>query len=212
MIEQIGKHGFLHWSTPDHIVLKYLNLVKQNIENPVYYEIGIGIGATVLEVAKELNNSGSVVLFSRLAEVAGVAQDLKNLGYNNIDARWGSPHNTFSGYHFELARAVLSGSISKFDLAYLDGLHVMHLDAGAAAILKEQCNVDGYIIFDDYSWSLKSSVTLNPTIRPTTLVDYDMRQVVASHVEMICKLIMDPDKRFEFLGVQEDSAVYRRVE
>jgi hypothetical protein len=212
MIEKIGKHGFLHWSTPDHVVLKYLRLVKQNIENPVYYEIGIGVGATALEVAKELDNSGSMVLFSRLEEVAGVSQDLKNLGYTNIDARWGSSNHTFSGYHFELARAILSGAISKFHLAYLDGLHVMHLDAGTAAILKEHCNVNGYIIFDDYSWSLKDSVTLNPTVRPATLVEYDMRQIGSSHVEMICKLIMDTDKRFEFLGVHDDSAIYRRVE
>jgi hypothetical protein len=211
MLEKIGKPGFLHWSTPDHIVLKYLKLIKQNIENPVYYEIGIGVGATVLEVAKELDNSGSIVLFSRLVEVAGVSQDLKNLGYNNVDDRWGSSHHTFSGYHFELARAVMSGSISKFDLAYLDGSHMMHLDAGTAAILKEHCNINGYIIFDDYTWSLKHTAALLNSM-PATSIEYDTRQIEANHVEMICKVIMNTDKRFEFLGVQDDSAVYRRVE
>ena len=211
MLEKIGKPGFLHWSTPDPIVLKYLKLIKQNIENPVYYEIGIGVGATVLEVAKELDNTGSIVLFSRLVEVAGVAQDLKNLGYDNVDDRWGSTHHTFFGYHFELARAIMSGSISKFDLAYLDGCHMMHLDAGTAAILKEHCNVNGYIIFDDYTWSLKYIATLL-NVMPATSVEYDTRQIEANHIEMICKVIMNTDKRFEFLGVQDDSAVYRRIE
>ena len=138
-----------------------------------------------------------------------LASDLEGMGYTNIDSSWGSPGNTYSGYHFELARGYSGGELPKFDLAYIDGGHVFHLDAPAACVLKELCLPGGYMIFDDWDWTLKKSYTQNPTVRPETSIEFDDRQIMTSHVKLVCNTIMDSDSRFEFLGLESNSAVYR---
>jgi uncharacterized protein (DUF2235 family) len=55
MIEKIGLSKYRALSTPDPVVLKTLeDLTRSNpIDDLIYYEIGVGIGATTLEVAKK---------------------------------------------------------------------------------------------------------------------------------------------------------------
>ena len=210
MLEKILLPGFETISKPDDTVLRYLDELLLTNPNPVFYEIGIGVGATTLPVAQRLDNKGSILLFSRAKEVAELTTDLKNLGYDNIDGSWGSPSNTYSGYHFELARGFVAGALPQFDLAYIDGGHVYHLDAPAACILKELCNPGGYMIFDDWLWSLEKSPTHGPDIRPKTTEEYDPEQIRTCHVQLVCKTIMDTDTRFEFVELASSSAVYRR--
>jgi SAM-dependent methyltransferase len=211
MLEKIGTLGFLSISDPDAMVVKYLEDVLAENADPVFYEIGVGVGATTLPVAERMNNHGQLVLFSREAHVLELAADLRERGYGNVDSRWGSPGHTFSGYHFELARGVLAKELPQFDLAYLDGGHVFHLDAPATCVLKELCKPGGYIIFDDYDWNLAKSPTLNPITRPATANEYDPRQIDACHVEMVCKIMMDVDSRFELVELTKGSAVYQRI-
>ena len=68
------------------------------------------------------------------------------------------------------------------------------------------------MIFDDWNWSLAKSPTQNPSVRSATARDYDPRQIEASHVQLVCKAIMDPDPRYEFVVLEGQSAVYRRRE
>jgi hypothetical protein len=210
MLEKIDTPGYEFLSKPDSSVIKYMNQIITRKSDPIYYEIGVGIGATTLPVAKTLNNAGKIFLFSRENEVRELASDLAQLGYSNIDASWGSPAKTYSGYHFELARGLLDGRLPLFDLAYVDGGHFFHLDAPAACILKELCIPGGYILFDDYQWSLASSPSLNPTRRPATLSEYDQLQIDACHVEMVCKSIMNTDARFELIDIVSDTAIYKK--
>ena len=210
MLEKIGTPGFETVSRPDETVLLLLQECMNKAEHPVFFEIGVGIGATTREVARMLNNRGSIWLFSRQREVRELKADLEALGYANVNGDWSSPHNTFSGYHFELAYAFVRNALPPFDLAYIDGGHVYHLDAPAACVLKELCNPGGFMAFDDWQWSLAKSPTLNPQKRPATAVDYDARQISECHVQLVCKTIMDTDPRFEFMGLKDDTATYRR--
>jgi hypothetical protein len=66
------------------------------------------------------------------------------------------------------------------------------------------------MIFDDWDWSLARSPTMRPSNRPKTAQEFDQRQIEACHVQLVCKALMDTDPRFEFLGLQDGSAVYRR--
>lgn len=212
MLEKIGTPGFEVLSDPNPHVLTYLEKVIASEKAPIVYEVGVGIGATTLEIAKRLDNSGTLVLFSREKDVAELAGDLRASGFRNIDAQYGSPSKTFSGYHFELARGLVTGNLQPFDLAYVDGGHIFHLDAPAASILKEICKPGGYIIFDDWYWSLGTSPTQAPHVRPQTAQDFDSAQIDACHVQLVCKTIMDPDPRFRFVGLHVGTAVYQRNE
>jgi len=212
MLEKIGAPGFETLSKPDKQVLKFIDLVlKINKNNPIFYEIGVGVGATTLPVAERMNNSGKILLFSREKDVLELASDLFVRGYTNVDSSWGSPGNTYSGYHFELARGAVEKQLPYFDLAYIDGGHVFHLDAPATCVLKNLCKIGGYMIFDDYNWSLEKSPTNNPTRRPATAKEYDIRQIKTSHVQLVCKLFMDTDSCFKCLGIEGGTVIYQRI-
>jgi SAM-dependent methyltransferase len=210
MLEKIGRPEWSTLSRPNESVLRYAHEVQRDHPDLVFYEIGVGIGATSLPVAQLLDNRGSMYLFSRENDVKELAQDLRNLGYTNVDDSWGSPNKVYSGYHFELARGVFEKKLPPFDLAYVDGGHVFHLDAPATCLLKELCKPGGYMIFDDWGWSLASSPTMNPTVRPQTAKEYDDKQIAACHVQLVCNVFMESDPRFESLGRTGNTAIYRR--
>ncbi len=210
MLEKIGTSGYETLSDANETVLRLVDGFLSEGRPPVFYEVGVGIGATTLPVARRLANRGRILLFSRERDVLALARDLRDLGYGNVDDRWGSPGHTYSGYHFELARGFSEGALPALDLAYVDGGHVYHLDAAASCVLKELCTPGGYIVFDDWYWSLGKSPTLNPSVNPKTAEDYDPLQIETSHVQLVCRTVMDPDPRFEFLGLEGSTAVYRR--
>jgi hypothetical protein len=99
------------------------------------------------------------------------------------------------------------GVLPKFDLAYIDGGHVFHLDRPATCILKELCKPGGYMIFDDWNWTLGKSPTMNPKIRPQTVREYEERQINTSHVQLVCKALMDTDNRFAFIEIVGNTVV-----
>ena len=210
MLEKINTKGFETLSRADTSVIKYMSEVLRTNPNPVFIEIGVGVGATTLPTAELMNNRGSMLLFSRERDVLELTSDLKKRGFTNIDSNWGSPSKIYSGYHFELARAATDGLLPKFDLAYIDGGHVFHLDAPATCILKEYCKPGGYMIFDDYNWSLSKSPSMNPAKRPETAIEYDPIQIETCHVQLVCKCFMDTDHRFERIGLEQNSVIYRR--
>lgn len=211
MLEKINTSKYKYISEPSRIVLEYLKEIIDKTPNLVFYEIGVGIGATTLGAAKLLNNNGQIVLFSREADVIELTDDLIKLGYTNINSRWGSPNNTYSGYHFELAKAFSQKQLPGFDLAYIDGGHLFHLDAPASCVLKELCKPGGYMIFDDYYWSLEKSPTMNPSIRSKTKVDFDINQIKECHVKLVCDVVMDTDYRFSLIGIKNGKAIYQRI-
>jgi hypothetical protein len=210
VLEKIGTPGKENVSVPDkHVIEKIRECMVSNPE-PVFYEIGVGIGAPTLAAAQLMNNKGNIVIFSRAGHVRELSNDLGERGYTNVDGRWGSPRNTYSGYHFELARGFVDGDLPPFDVAYVDGGHVFHLDAPAACVLKELCKPGGYILFDDWWWSLAKSRTMNPANNEKTARDYDVNQIEACHVQLVCKALMNTDKRFEFIALKGGTAIYRR--
>jgi predicted O-methyltransferase YrrM len=211
MLEKIGTPGFETLSKPDATTLRLLRDILARTPAPVVYEIGVGVGATTLPMARAMDNRGQLYLFSRRDDVLALAADLRQLGYDNVVDDWGSDTRTYSGYHFELARGFVAGDLPAFDLAFIDGGHVFHLDAPAACILKELCRPGGYMVFDDWTWSLAGSPTLNPAIRPQTRRDYDAGQIAACHVQLVCKALMDTDPRFRRTDLTGNTCVYRRV-
>jgi len=211
VIEKIGSPGYETVSDPNVTVLRLIDESLGKGREPTFYEVGVGVGATTLPVVRRLANRGCAVLFSRERDVRELAEDLRGLGFDNVDDRWGSAGKTYSGYHFELARGFSAGELPQFDVAYLDGGHVFHLDAPATCVLKELCAPGGHIVFDDWYWTLGKSPTLKPSVHRKTADDYDPLQIETCHVQLVCRTVMDPDPRFEFLGLEGSTAVYRRL-
>lgn len=210
MLEKINAPGFETLSRPDLCVVNCLHELLKRVPAPVFYEIGVGVGATTLAIARLMRNSGEIVLFSRQNDVEELAADLAREGFTNVNANWGSPSQIYSGYHFELARGFVDKQLPLFDLAYIDGGHVFHLDAPACCILKELCKPGGFMIFDDWFWNMTQSPTFNPQKRPRTREEYDERQIEMCHVQLVCKAFMDTDPRFEFIRLESGSAIYQR--
>lgn len=210
MLEKIGAPDFATLSESDRTVVDLVKAKVASEREPVFYEIGVGIGATTLAVAESMNNRGRIVFFSREPDVKALAEDLAARGFTNVDASWGSPGKVYSGYHFELARGFVAGLLPPFDVAYVDGGHVFHLDAPAACVLKELCRPGGYIVFDDWHWNLARSPTMNPRKREATAREYDARQIETCHVQLVCRAVMDVDERFDFLGLNGSTAIYQR--
>jgi hypothetical protein len=191
MLKDLGKPGFETLSHPDKTVLKYLERVLIGEKSPTIYEIGVGIGATTLPMAQMLDGAGEIYMFSRQKDVASLLEELKQKGFHNINGDWGSPYNIYSGYHFELARGFVAGKLPPFHMAYIDGGHVFHLDGSATSILKELCLPGGYMVFDDWNWTLAGSPTLSPDVREQTRREYDpspMRALTSTrgHVSKHC--------------------------
>ena len=210
MLEKIGTAGFETLSQSDPAVVARLKTLLDSVPEPIVFEVGVGIGATSIEIAQLLNGKGMLHIFSRLSDVRELADDLRARGYGNV-AQWGSANRIYSGYHFELADGFVTGRLPKFDLAYLDGGHVMHLDGTAICLLKELAKEGAYLILDDVGWSLEQSPTMSPTVRPQTAVEYDPAQIAACHVDMARRCFLETDPRFELEQITRNTAVYRRV-
>lgn len=210
MLEKIGTAGFETLSQSDPAVVDRLKSILKHAPEPTVFEVGVGIGATSIEIAKLLNGKGMLHIFSRMSDVQELADDLNALGYGNV-AQWGSPNRVYSGYHFEMADGFVTGRLPKFDLAYLDGGHVMHLDGTAICILKELAKEGAYLILDDVSWSLEQSPTMCPEVRPQTAVEYDPAQIAACHVDLARRCFLETDPRFELEQISRNTAVYRRL-
>ncbi len=207
MIEKITPEHIL--GKPNRYVTKYISELDN--KNIVYYEIGIGIGSTVLEISKILHNNGRIYIFSKKCDCEELKKDLHKLGYKNINTNYCSDNKIYSGYHFDMAVGVLNKRLPSFDVAYLDGGHVFHLDAPTTCILKELCKINGVIFFDDYNWQLSYSPTLNPKIRPRTLIEYDKKQINSKHVQIICKIFMDTDNRYQQILTDDRCVAYKRI-
>ena len=210
MLEKIGTAGFETLSKPDWVSLKRLDEILKTKDDPVIYEIGVGIGATTIEIAKRLDGRGRLVLFSRQSDIDDIMEDLAELGFDNVTG-YGSANRTYSGYHFDMAVAFVEGALPRFDLAFLDGGHVMHLDGSTTCLLKELAAPGAYFVFDDIDWSLSLSPTMNPNVRKKTREDYDARQIETCQVDLVLQCFMDTDPRFEPLERKAGSAVYRRL-
>jgi hypothetical protein len=70
-------------------------------------------------------------------------------------------------------------------------------EGGTSACLAEVLAVGGIMDFDDYSWSLAKSQTMNPTVLPTTARMHTNEQIKRKQVKMVIELLVRTDPRYE---------------
>lgn len=199
-------------------VVKIVEEMKKQ-KSVVYAEIGVDVGATVLEVAEKLDENDKMYLFDFEKTVKDVCN--KVLEKNKVQviglANTGKSGDT---YGWNLAKLVLEQREKEedgiFDVVYLDGAHTFIHDGIACCLCKELLKKGGVIIFDDINWSLAKSPTCNPTVNPEIKNSYTEEQINTHQVKMVVDLFMKEDKEFEYVKpifheAEGRIAIYRKI-
>src|ERR1700710_2333034 len=140
MLERLTDPRFAAISKPCPQAIELTSRVAAEIEHPHVAEIGIGIGATSVELCRILDHRGEAWFFDFEDRVTELATDLHGMGFGNVRI-FGNSRKTYDSYAWTLAvllRQVRDRHPSGlFDFIYLDGAHVCHHDALATVCCKD---------------------------------------------------------------------------
>ncbi|MBQ6813451.1 MAG: class I SAM-dependent methyltransferase [Methanobrevibacter sp.] len=186
-------------------------LLASNEEPITVAEIGIGIGATSVEITKRLRETDSYYFFSFKEDVKELNADLRNTDYCKCNLYpMGNSHATYDSYTWNLSSLCLKNNV-KFDLAFLDGAHSFFHDALAAVLLKKLIKPGGVLIFDDVFWSHQKSPTQNSKQKPQHLKDFTIEQLETEQIRRVIDLFMENDDEWERIGDIEWETAYRKI-
>jgi predicted O-methyltransferase YrrM len=214
MLERLTDPRNAAIATPNAHALMLLDRVLAKNPSPVICEVGIGIGATTVELCRKLDNRGQILLFDFEDRLDDLMIDLKALGFENV-VPYTNTRRRYDSYNWTLGNLLLerrrNGEGPLFDFAFLDGAHAFQHDAPAALLLKELLKPGGYLLLDDYDWSFAVSPTMNPTKKPDILLDYTDAQIETPHVRLICDLFFDDDPAYRKVDLGYKSREHRRA-
>lgn len=218
MIEKIGQEKWKGISEPCVEVIEQLRLIKNEKKLGISVaEIGVGIGATTIEIIKILGEEDTLFLFSYEDEVNELKNDLEKINCNNVEiVACGNSRCMLDSYSWNLAKMVLSmyetSNDGVFDLVYLDGAHTFIHDALSAALIKILLRPNGVIIFDDVFWTIMKSPTNNPDIKPINAKLFTKEQMETPNIDMVCKIFMDRDESFfRIKNANKWRAIYKKI-
>jgi predicted O-methyltransferase YrrM len=218
MLEKLADPRYQAIARPCEHAIDLVTRVVADTPEAIVCEVGIGIGATSLEICRTLDHRGQAWFFDYADRLAELATDLTAAGFTNFRT-FGNSRRTFDSYAWNLAVLLRQtrdrGTEGLFDFVYLDGAHTFHHDAPATVCLKDLLKVGGYILMDDYDWTIAISPTMRPSVNPAVEQHYTDEQIELSHVEMVCSLFLDPDPRFVPVPIgyrgREHRRAYRRI-
>ena len=212
MIEKIGKEEYRLISAPAENVLSIIDIKKKFSSKPLSVaEIGVGIGATSVEIVKRLNENDKYFFFSYESDVDELEKDLSGLDCCKCKLYpMGNTKCIYDSYSWNLAKLICNGEEEIFDVVYLDGAHSFFHDGLSCVLLKTLIKKGGIIIFDDIHWSFNNSPTLNPQKNPTTSTLYNEEQLLSEQVLMVVNVFMEKDTEWERIGDIGSQAIYRR--
>jgi predicted O-methyltransferase YrrM len=204
-------------SLNDHQIPDVLNVPGPNEETiaqvresgaRVVAEIGIYEGATSEGIARELAASGGELhLFDFEDRVDAVADRLDGPEFCRI-VRHGNSRKIMDSYNWSLGRMLARADRLEFDYIFLDGAHFWGIDGFTFFLADRLLKVGGLIDFDDYTWSLAASATMNPTVLPVTAEQHTPEQIEVPQVAMVVDLLVRTDPRYE--EIVKDK-VFRKV-
>ena len=213
MIEKIGTEQGRYLSKPNEQVIKYLEKMLLNNPSPLTVaEIGVGVGATSLEIVKRLREQDSYHFFSFSNEVDELYADLIELGVVCKLVPFGNSTKIYDSFCWPLAKLALEidSKSGIYNLVFLDGAHNLNFTGLGCAILKTLIKPDGYFIFDDLHWSYGNSPNMNPSVFPKILDLYTEEQVNAKQVELVVDIFMERDREWLRIDREKGCAIYKR--
>lgn len=198
---------------PETIFLAHVRRIKALSASPIVCaEVGVDKGTTTREVVALLESGDQLDLYDR--DTCYLFKNrLQNIP-NGLKVNYlANTSRLFDSYAWTLANEVKvskAGRVEeKYDLIFLDGAHVFHVDAAATCFLKELLKVGGIIIFSDMTWTVAESFSTN-TRRNRKL--FPEVQLKACHVSLIVDTLVRTDNRFEEIDSEDpDCSIFRRV-
>lgn len=124
--------------------------------NPTFTiaEIGIGTGASTINIARILNNTGYYHIFDFQSTIDYQLKLLDILGYNNVTGH-GSSTKLMDSYNWGLLQMIKENTGPVFDYIFLDGCHAFPTDGLAFFLSDRLLKIGGFIEFDDYDWTMQ---------------------------------------------------------
>jgi len=219
MLEKREEPEFAAIARPSEHAILLLRQVLAEEPSPKIAEVGIGIGATSLELCRVLDGRGHISFFDFEERLVELAADLSAHGFTNFRTH-GNSRLTYDSYGWTLAKVLQemrrSGEDGVFDFIYFDGCHLFHHDAAATVICKELLKPGAILLMDDFDWSIAVSPTMRPSVTPSITEDFTQEQIEISHVALICELFLDSDPAFVKVDIgyrsHEHRRAYRRVD
>ena len=177
-------------------VIKYLKARRQSIS---VAEIGIGYGATALQILKLLDADDVYYAFDFEKRLNDFADDLRARDFGitcevvlaaNSDKLWDS-------YNWNLSDLVLQmrerNEAGIFDAVYLVGAHAFMHDGLAVCLLKELVKDGGILVLDDVFFAFDSC----EWGRTVGLERFTKKQMSDCQILRVRKLFLDNDPNFE---------------
>lgn len=121
-------------------------------------EVGIGVGATALQVLRMLDKDDTYYAFDFEDSIKNFIDDLnsRDFGIKCQVIVASNSHNEWDSYNWNLSNMIFQMRKQKqagvFDAVYLDGAHTFLHDGLAVCLLKELIKDGGFLILDDLFW------------------------------------------------------------
>lgn len=161
-----------------------------------YAELGVYEGDTALAIATALDSSGEVHLFDFDDRVKAVAERLRTAGYENVFTHPNS-RRLLDSYNWSLMQLLEEHRGPIFDYVFVDGAHTWAHDALAFLLVDRLLKPGGFVDFDDYRWTLRTSPSMNPGVFPEIERLYTDEQIDTAQVALVVDLLVKVDPAYE---------------
>lgn len=215
-LSQIKTHPML--AEPCSEFLYIINQLKSSSipRSITVAEIGIGYGATALQVLKMLGKDDVYYCFDFDDTLNDFAEDLqaRDFGIKCEVVTAGNSHREWDSYNWNLSEIVLQMRKQHkkgiFDAVYLDGAHTLLHDGLAVCLLKELLKDGGFLILDDLFWSYSISTSAKS-------LGWDKfmpkKQADSQQIFRVQELFLINDSNFENLSPpQATRGIFRKKE
>lgn len=218
MFSKINSPEYQAVSNPAENFLHWIRQCKKNKQKLVVAEIGVGIGATTLEILKLLKNGDQLYLFDFKKVLDDVDRSLKKykVNYDCDLLYFGNGVEVNDCYSWSLAKLAMelkekNNSYELFDLIYMDAAHSFLRDAAATSVLKLLLKPGGLVLFDDLTWNLGISSFYHKQKEKLEKL-FPKDQINTNQVQIVVDLLMQTDPRFQELPLENPrgQGLYRK--
>ena len=186
----------------------FVSVVKKlKAENPqksiAVAEIGIGYGATALQVLKLLDEGDIYYGFDFEDRMQEFMSDLqaKDFGIKCRVVPLGNSRYTGDSYNWNLSNLIFDmrerNEAGIFDAVYLDGAHTFLYTGLGICLLKELLRDDGILVLDDVHWTVANSKTVRANAIKAGMPQDQMEDMQVLRAQ---KIFLDTDPNFELLS------------
>lgn len=198
LLSKLGTGAVRSISYPCEEFIELVKKKKYENRDIIVGEVGIGMGATAVEVCKNLAKEDTYICFDYEDRVTDLLHDLhkipdiccKLIGKGNSHKLYDSYNWNLSDMLFQMRNDNLDGI---FDVVYLDGSHSFLHDAAACCLLKELLKPNGYIVFDDVFWSYDKNQKLAASVAEF----YTEQQLRECQIQRVLNAFMIEDEQFQ---------------